>query len=102
MKDGLNLVLGKGAFEQRLILDGSADNVDAAIEAGTNQFGAAHGIADQADNVGAVLEQGACGPGTDEAGTAGDEDAAVAPEVILDRHNNSPRRAGLSRRRRGG
>src|SRR5262249_57225976 len=79
MEDGLHLVLGESAFEQRLILDTTADNVDAGNQAGPGQLRAAHLIAHQPDDVSAALDEGPCGPGTDQAGTPSDEDPTVAP-----------------------
>src|SRR2546423_1766506 len=86
VENGLDLVLGERALEQWLILGGAADDVDAGEETGPGQLGAAHLITHQTDDVSTALDEGLCGPGADEAGAAGDEDTAGAPEGFPDVH----------------
>src|SRR5262249_48277940 len=73
-------------LDERPVLDGAADDVDAPVEPAADQLGAGHAVAHQADDVGAAFEQGPDGPGPDEPGAAGDEDAPVAPESVRGSH----------------
>lgn len=80
MDDGLHLVLAEGAFEEGLVGDIAADEGDAIAEAAAEEVGARLLVADEADDVGAEVDEAAHDPAADETGAAGDEGGSIAPE----------------------
>ena len=79
--DGADLVLAQGTLEEGLVGDVAGDDLDAMDVARAMELGLGDAVADEADDVGAGLEESADEPGADESCGSGDEGGAVAPEV---------------------
>src|SRR5207253_10536849 len=84
------LVLCENAFDECIRLNVAADDVDAAVDAGTNQLGAGDPVADQPDDMRAPLEQQARRPRANQPRAAGHENAPVAPEIAARGHGLPP------------
>src|SRR5262249_24652354 len=95
VEDGLDLVLGEDALQAALTFERAVDDVDTAVKPGTHQLRAVDLVADEADDVSALLKEQSRRPGADESRAAGDEDAPVAPESFRRGHAGSSHRVGV-------
>ncbi len=83
VKDGVHLVFGDGALEQRLVADVAPHHADAVDQVVADQLGLRHPVAHQANDVRLGREQPPDEPGAHEAGAARHEHGPVAPERLV-------------------
>ena len=100
MEHGVDLVLAERALEQRAVADVAADHADPLEQAGADQLALGHPVAQQADHVGAELDQAPHQPAAEQAGRAGHEDGAVAPPAGVHAHTFHGASPELHRRSR--
>ena len=91
VEDGVDLVLVDRALERVVVLEAAVDDRGAPDVAAANELGLRIPVAHERDDVRAVSEQALDEPRSDDAGGAGDEDAAFGP--VASRCPHLPRRA---------